>query len=145
MKLTTEQGQEIEFREQDIITFHEGIFGFPYLKRFVLVREEEIEPFIWLLGIDEPYCALPVLNPRPYFADYPVSLDPAAIAPLGLNSLDEALLLVVALVPPTGAGITVNLLAPIVINHQTMIGAQIILSNSHYQAKEPLPLVATMP
>lgn len=143
MKLTTEQRQEIEFREQDIVAFHEGLFGFPNLKRFVLVREAEIEPFIWLLGVDEPYCALPVMDPRPTFPDFRPRPDPASIERLGLDSIEQALILVVVLVPKDGTAITANLLAPIVVNPELMIGTQMILSDSRHRAKEPLPLAAS--
>jgi len=142
VKLKTEHGQEIEFREQDIITFSEGIFGFPHLKRFVLVREAEIEPFIWLLGVDEPYCALPVLDPRPTFSDFNPHPDAAPLGRIGLDSFEPALVLVVVVAPTDGATVTANLLAPIVINPERMIGIQLILSDHRARAKEPLPLAA---
>lgn len=142
MKLTTEHGQQIEFGEQDIITFREGIFGFPDLKRFVLVSEEEIAPFIWLLGVDEPFCALPVIDPRPMFPGYPSIKDQSHAGHLGLDSIEQALLLVVVLAPTDGTAMTANLLAPIVINPALMTGAQVILSDSRHRAKEPLPLIA---
>ena len=64
MKAATRLFGEIEIDESKIITFEDGIIGFPDMKKFTLIFDEEKEgrPSIsWLQSMDEPEIAFPVL------------------------------------------------------------------------------------
>lgn len=82
-------------------------------------------------------------DPRLYLVDpgtvvdgYAPILSDAQTAGLGLTTPDEAMLLAVA--RPTGAGVTVNLLAPVVINRTTGAASQVILEDQDYPLRAPL-------
>ena len=49
--------------QQNIIHFDEGILGFDELREFVIISEEETEPFKWLISMEEPNIGFPIVDP----------------------------------------------------------------------------------
>ena len=79
-----------------------------------------------------------VLDASVYLPDYsPIISDEDSVA-LDLHRAEDALLLVVANPGGADGGTTVNLLAPIVVNARTSVGAQLILE------EQDLPLRAEL-
>jgi flagellar assembly factor FliW len=77
-----------------------------------------------------------VLDAAVHLPDYSPVLTDEQTAALDLRSADEALLLVVA--TPADAGMTVNLLAPVVVNGRTGSGAQLILEGQDWPLRAEL-------
>ena len=131
------QGVDLAYEETSIITFDEGLIGFPELKRMVLVRQSSIEPFLWLASLDDASIAFLVVDPRQLFPDYLAESQTAAHQ---LPVEDEApLVLAMVLIAPEWKESTVNLRAPLFISPSTMHGAQFALSDSPYRLDEPFP------
>src|SRR6056297_2392097 len=63
IKINTIHFGELEIPESNIIKFGDGLLGFEDLKNYVLISEEESEPFKWLLSIDEPSIGFPIVDP----------------------------------------------------------------------------------
>ena len=66
MKANTRLFGKIDIEDSKIIIFKEGIIGFPDLKHFTLIYDEEKEgqgTIKWLQSMDDPSFALPVINP----------------------------------------------------------------------------------
>ena len=64
---------EIEVDESRFIVFEDGILGFPDLKRFMLIHDEEsggTNLISWMQSIEEPAFAMPVLDPLKVCPDY---------------------------------------------------------------------------
>ena len=64
---------EIGIVEEKVITFPNGIVGFPMLKRFTLLFDAEKGSNVgikWLQSIDEPNFAIPVMDPLAVKNDY---------------------------------------------------------------------------
>ena len=121
MKAATRLFGEIEIDESKIITFEDGIIGFPDMKKFTLIFDEEKEgrPSIsWLQSMDEPEIAFPVM-------------DPLFVCETYNPSVEEELLnvLVTVTVPQNIKELAVNLKAPIVINTDTRKASQIIVED----------------
>ena len=57
---------------------------------------------------------------------------------LEIEHEEDVVRLVVAVIPEELLQTTVNLKAPIIINHKRMTGKQIVLSNSDYHTHQPL-------
>ena len=71
MKLKTRVFGEIHIVDEKIITIENGIIGFPDLKRFTSIFNEEKKGGIsWMQSLDEPVVALPVMNPLAIKEDY---------------------------------------------------------------------------
>lgn len=77
-----------------------------------------------------------LVDPRTVLDDYAPVLTDEQVAGLELGSPEDALLLVVA--HPGAEGVSVNLLAPVVINVSTGSASQVILEDQDYPLRAPL-------
>ena len=135
MALKTRIFGEIEIPEDKIIQFSNGIIGFPKMRSFALIQDEEDTEnpsgISWLQSLDEPDLALPVIDPLTIIPDYEPIIDDEFLAPLGDMSNDTTFVLVTVTVPPDIREIAVNLKAPIVINTATNQAGQLIVENDY--------------
>jgi len=117
MKLKTLQFGEIEFSDDLIIEFKDGILGFEDLKRYVMITEEE-GIFYWLTAVDEPEIVFPLFPISSLKEDYPQKDDYEVFGIVRLAKEPE--------------DITINLKAPIYINQAGKSGFQKILDTEKY-------------
>lgn len=136
------QKVDLPYTEKDIIRFEEGIIGMPDVRRMVLVNQDDIAPFLWLVSLDEPNIGFLVLHPQSVFTGYAPEVPADVRRRLGAGEADDLLVMAMITIAAEWEQSTVNLRAPLVISPTTMRGAQIILSGSPYRLAEPLPLVA---
>ena len=132
MKAATRLFGEIEIDESKIITFEDGIIGFPDMKKFTLIFDEEKEgrPSIsWLQSMDEPEIAFPVMDPLFVCETYNPSVEDELLKNLGTIKEDNLYVLVTVTVPQDIKELAVNLKAPIVINTDTGKASQIIVED----------------
>lgn len=132
MKAATRLFGEIEIDESKIITFEDGIIGFPDMKKFTLIFDEEKEgrPSIsWLQSMDEPEIAFPVMDPLFVCETYNPSVEEELLKNLGTIKEDNLYVLVTVTVPQNIKELAVNLKAPIVINTDTRKASQIIVED----------------
>ena len=132
MKAATRLFGEIEIDESKIITFENGIIGFPDMKKFTLIFDEEKEgrPSIsWLQSMDEPEIAFPVMDPLFVCETYNPSVEEELLKNLGTIKEDNLYVLVTVTVPQNIKELAVNLKAPIVINTDTRKASQIIVED----------------
>lgn len=134
------QGAEISYDEKDIITFPEGFIGLPHLRRMVIVRQSIIEPFLWLVSLDEENEAFVVADARAFFAGYTPELPADSSFRHTLAEGESPVVLAIALIAPDWQKSTANLRAPLFISPLTMKGAQIVLTDNAYRVDELLPL-----
>lgn len=141
MKITTKIVGEIEVDEAKIISFEDGILGFPDLKRFMLIHDEERDGnnlISWMQSIDEPGFAMPVIDPLRVCPDYNPVVEDELLKPLGELEGDELLVLTTVTVPPEIEKMTSNLKAPFIINAKNHKACQIILEEERYIIKYPI-------
>lgn len=134
MKVSTRLFGEIDIEEEKIIHLDKGIVGFPDLKRFTLIFDNEGEDdskksIMWFQSLDEPQFAMPVLNPNDIVADYNPMVNDELLEPLGNINEDNLFVLVTVKVPKKLEDMTINLKAPIVINSDNRQGGQIIVED----------------
>ena len=132
MKAATRLFGEIEIDESKIITFEDGIIGFPDMKKFTLIFDEEKEgrsSISWLQSMDEPEIAFPVMDPLFVCETYNPSVEDELLKNLGTIKEDNLYVLVTVTVPQDIKELAVNLKAPIVINTDTRKASQIIVED----------------
>ena len=132
---------EIEVDESRFITFEEGILGFPDLKRFMLIHDEESgssKLISWMQSIDEPAFAMPVLDPLKVCPDYNPEVEDELLNSLGDVQGEDILVLATVTVPPEIEKMTANLRAPFIINANNLKACQIILEDEKYLIKYPI-------
>ena len=138
MKLETPSFGVLEYQEKAIIHIKEGMLGFAGCKRYILIENEEIVPFKWLQSIDEQYVSFPVIDPHIVLRNYTSAVTLEDLHNLEIEQEGDVIMLVVAVIPENPQNATVNLRAPLLINHRRMIGKQVILTNSSYHTHQPL-------
>ncbi len=132
----------VTFTETEAIEFPWGIPGFDHLRRFLALSLAEQPNFVWLQSLDDPSVALPACDPWQIFPDYNPKLPGYAVAALHIENPDDFTILCVVVVTKDAETMTMNLLAPIVINLKTRRARQVMLENSGYSVREPLPRTA---
>ena len=129
---------EIEIEDSKIITFVNGIVGFPELTDFALVHNDEkgkSSNVKWLQSIQETTFALPVIDPLVVFPEYNPKVDDDLLKSLGTFTPDEILVLVTLTVPNVIEEMSVNLKAPIVISAANKKACQVIAEGDDYSVK----------
>lgn len=141
MHINTRVFGEIEIEDSKIITFDQGIVGFPEMQRFAIVHDEEkgVNAGIrYLQSLDEPEFAMPVMDPLDVMPEYNPEVEDELLKPLGDFSEENLLVLVTVSVPREIEKISVNLQAPIIINAEEKKGVQVIVENGEYKIKYPI-------
>lgn len=134
MKANTRLFGAIDIEDDKIIKLKEGIIGFPELKNFTLIHDEEKEgkgSIKWLQSMDDPTFALPVINPLDIKEDYKLVVNEKSLEPLGVMTEENTFILVTITVPDKIEEMSINLKAPFVINTDSLQGAQMILENDY--------------
>ncbi|MDD3138423.1 MAG: flagellar assembly protein FliW [Lachnospiraceae bacterium] len=141
MKLNTRIFGEIEVEEDKVIHFVNGIIGFPELKEFALVFDEEkgnSSEIRWMQSIQEPNFAIPVIDPLTIRSDYNPVVEDELLTSVGEIRPEELLVLVTITVPADITQMSINLKAPIIINAASKKACQIIVEGDDYQVKYPI-------
>lgn len=143
--IETSRFGKVTFSETDTIEFPWGIPGFNDLRRFLALSLAEQPNFVWLQSIENPSIALPVCDPWQIFPDYNPRLPSYTTTALELEKPDDFTILCVVVVTKGAETMTMNLMAPIVINLKKRRGRQVVLENSGYSVREPIPRTAAEP
>jgi flagellar assembly factor FliW len=141
MTIQTKIFGEIEVNEEKKIFFDNGIIGFPDLKTFLFIFDEEKGSngrISWLQSVEEPGFAMTVLNPLIVKSDYDPIVEDELIRPIGELNIEEMLVLVTVTIPSELEKISANLKAPIIINALTQKACQIVVENEDYDVKYPI-------
>lgn len=117
MKIKTHQFGEIEFGEDLIINFAEGLFGFENLHKYLLIKTDE-DLFYWLNSVEQPDISFPMIGLRIIDEKYPSieESEPFGIVILNRNPQD----------------VKVNLKAPVYIDQNNKSGFQKIIDSDKY-------------
>ena len=102
--------------------------GFPAHREFVLVRLHDEGLLYAFTSVEDPELRFLVAPPEPFFPEYAPEIDESVFAALNTRDADRLLLMVVI---TAGANeTTANLLAPIVLDRDSMRAQQVVLSGS---------------
>ena len=132
MKANTRIFGEIDIDESKIITFVNGMVGFPDMKKFTLIYDEEKKNkggIMWVQSLDEPEFAMPVMEPTVILPEYNPTVNNELLSPLGELTSDNLYVLVTVTVPSDINKMTANMKGPIIINTDTLLASQIVVEN----------------
>ena len=141
MLIKTKIFGEVEISDEKILTFENGIIGFPDLKHFTLIHDEEKgndAGIRYFQSIEEPGFAMPVMNPLMVCETYNPQVSEELLSDLGNLSDENIVVLVTVTVPTDLTKMTVNLQGPIIINSDEKKGAQIIVEGNDYPVRFPI-------
>lgn len=140
MTIQTDYGM-VEYSPEDLIIFSDGLFGFPKLTRYLLLRineGEDDDSMLLMLSVEDPNVVFVLINPFFLSSDYSPVLAPEEFACLDASEDGELSYYVICVVRNDYLENTVNLKCPLVINPQTRRGIQVILENTSYSYSHKL-------
>ena len=136
MNVATKAFGHIEVDDTQRITFPHGLFGFESLKEYVLLEAEQ-EPFYWLQSLDVEQVAFVLINPFLFRPDYEMSIDNEELLPIGITDPGKAVIFSIVTIPPDNP-MTANLQGPLVINRESRLGIQAVLTDSRWKTKHDI-------
>jgi flagellar assembly factor FliW len=136
MQINSQRFGVVDLQDDAVLSFPSGIIGFPRERAFALIPHQGSDYLAWLQSMTTPELAFPVVSAHFYGDSYPdVSVLDAAHAS-GISGAAEEFAILAVLCAPKGQPATVNLMAPIVVNSATRLGAQVILEGSRFSTRE---------
>jgi len=136
MIVQTSRFGQLEVESERLITFDEGILGFPDQKEYALIQTGVGSGFYWLQSVDTPGLAFVVCDPRLFVADYQVPVKLDDLGGIGLSDPEKAQVFVI--VNKIGDLLTGNFQGPLVVNVVNRHARQLVLSDKRYSTRHPL-------
>ena len=130
---------EVVYRDEELFEFRWGLPGFPLLRSFIVLTVGAQQPFVWLQSLERAEVAIPLVDPWAIFEDYDPRLPSVTAGVMEIERADDFCMMCVTVVGEGADDFSVNLLAPIVFNLRTRIGRQVMLEDSGYAVRTPVP------
>ncbi|MBS0208792.1 MAG: flagellar assembly protein FliW [Planctomycetes bacterium] len=124
MLLKTTRFGSVSVEPGDVLTFNSGLLGLEACRQWVLLADAHNDALGWLQCLSQPEVALALVSPRRFVPDYQFRVYRSELAPLELEQVSAAQVLVI--LGRNESGLTLNLKAPIVINLPRRLGRQVI-------------------
>jgi flagellar assembly factor FliW len=140
LKVKTTRFGTLDVAEKDLIVFPEGLVGFSGKKRFMIYSKENNHPFFWLQSVDDPKLAFVICDPAIFFPDYRISARKTELAAIGSANPEELIICVVVSINRKPFTMSANLQGPLVINTEDRLAKQIVLIESNYGTRHPIPI-----
>ncbi len=139
-QLHTKDYGTIDYEEQDLFYFPDGIFGFQEIKHFLplCLNEQEDTTMLLFHGIENPNTAFGVIDPFALDENYSPRLTNEELSYLGVKASNELSYYVICVFKENYLENTINMKCPLVINPETHKGMQVILSDSNYDYRHTL-------
>ncbi len=136
MDLNTRYFGELTIREEEIINFQKGIPAFEDVKRFVIISDSDpTSPFKWLQCVDDGNLIFAIANPFMIKKDYDFEIDDKALAEINVTKIEDVEIYSMLVIPEDISKMTINLKAPLIINHKERLGNQVILDTDKYSVR----------
>ena len=138
VNLSTNNFGNLSIEKENIITFEQGLLGFEELKQFAIIDVEECLPFEWLVSVEDPIVAFPILNPTLFFSDYKPSLSKDDLVLLNIKKEKDVEMFCIVTLGKKPEDVTLNLKGPILINMKNKMGKQVVLAEDYYSLNQLL-------
>ncbi|OEF99499.1 hypothetical protein BHF71_08755 [Vulcanibacillus modesticaldus] len=137
-KLKNTRFGEIDYKDEDIIVFENGIPGFEDEKEFIIIPMEKDGQLSVLQSIKTPVLSFIIANPFVFFHDYEFEIDEQTKAELSIEKIENVTVWGILTISEDFQKSTINLKAPLIINLKSKKGKQLILDRQNYLTKTPL-------
>lgn len=125
-------------QDEVLVSFPQGLAGFPDMKEFRLFEPTGGYPLKFLQSTEDPELSFTCMDAAAVKMDYEVPLEETVAKALSLENPKEALVLLLAVVPEDPSQMTANLAGPLVINTQTRVGVQVMLDSTQFPLEYPV-------
>lgn len=140
LKLATKALGTVELKEEEILDFPNGLYGFQGQYGFALLSEESDSPFLWLQCTKDPQLAFIVIEPVLFYKKtYLPVVSEADLALLQAKDISECNIYVIVTIPhDRPEEMTANLQGPILVNIEKKIGCQVISQDNAHEVRIPI-------
>ncbi|MFI2130124.1 flagellar assembly protein FliW [Lysinibacillus fusiformis] len=131
-----------EIKEEDILTFEQGLLGLKDVTRFVLQPIDEDLPLAILQSVENKEIGFVIAYPFAFKEDYSFDLSEEDYEQLQIEKIEDVLTYTIVTMKETFKESTMNLLAPLVINMEKKFGKQVVLQdNKSYPLRYPMQIL----
>ena len=138
MIFNSERFGRIEYSEQDVIRFPQGLVGFPDMTCFFIHRDERVSPLIWLHSQDDPNLAFLLADPFEFIPGYSLKLQLPKSMRREMGSEEHLQVKCIVTIHAEFSQSTLNLLGPLIINTEAHNGWQVILDDDTLSTRAAL-------
>lgn len=134
-RIATKYFGELDWPDDEVLTLPQGLPGFAGERQFARIEPEKYRPLVFLQSVATPalcFLAAPIKSIDPGY-----ELDVHAEELRTINSVAAVDVLAILTVLD-GKPATANLLAPLVVDRMTKLGAQAIRRDRRYSCRHPL-------
>jgi flagellar assembly factor FliW len=124
--------------EAVLLTFPEGLAGYPDNRVFRLFEPPDAYPLKFLQSEEDPSLSFTCMDAAAVKVDYTVPLSGEDALQLALATPEAALVLVLVVVPEDPRQMTANLAGPLVVNTATRTGRQVVLDSRVFPLQYPV-------
>ncbi len=121
-----------------LLSFPNGLLGFPELKSFRLFEPSDGYPLKFLQAEARPEISFVCMDPAGIKPDYNVPLNDEEAALLNLESEGDAIILNLVVIPEDPRKMTMNLAGPLVVNTKSRVGLQVVLNAEQFPLQFPV-------
>ncbi len=140
MEVRTTRFGVIDIAEDRVITFPQGILGFPGLTRYCLLQPGDDACFFWLQSVEDENLAFVVTDPAFFEKDYSVPIRQEQMESLDLDRLEDAQVFII--VNKIDDQLTGNFQGPLIINTVNKTAEQMVLAEKRWTTRQTLMRVA---
>ncbi len=138
MNIETKFFGEVSIDEDKIIVFKTPILGFENDEKYILIDIEELDSLKCLQSITNKNLCFVVSTPWVYYNDYEFDIDDDCSEKLELESHEDIAVYNILTLRENFDLSTMNLSAPIILNHNKNFASQIVLSDEKYKTSHPV-------
>lgn len=141
MQVKTTRFGVVDIADDKVITFPQGLLGFPDHRQYCLLEPGEDACFFWLQSVDEPALAFVLTDPALFFKEYEVPIRPEQAEALSIEKMDDAQVFVI--VNKVGELLTANLQGPLLVNTLNLTGQQLVLADKRWSTRHTIMQVGS--
>lgn len=125
----------VDYEEQELLYFQDGLYGFEDLHKYLPVPMEESDRIFVLQSIEEPLISFILMNPFMIMEDYDPQPTASDMKALGNPKIEDVSFYVICSLKSDFKESTLNLRCPIAVNAINREAKQLILEDSPYQLR----------
>lgn len=129
---------ELEVPEEQIIDFPAGLPGFPDENKFAVFIYQPDSSFFILQSLANADLSFLMVNPFDFFNDYEFDLEDEQLSSLGMTKDNPPVVFNIATMKENLESMTVNLMAPVLVNHRDRKGLQMVIDKPKFPIRYPL-------
>lgn len=141
--ISTKQFGIVQYAEEDIFDFPNGLPGFEAERRFLCIERPALRPVVFLQSLEQSELCFITLPARSVDPGYELDVPPDERKMLGLaggspSVWEQSLACLAIVCLPSDGAPTANLLGPVVLSRETRKGVQAVRDDCRYSAMTPV-------